>query len=111
MAHQGIFKIDRADPFAAGFHEVLGAVDNFDEAFVVQGGDVAGLEPAVLGPAMGLGGRIVVLGGNPRAAYFEFAGSSAVARRFHISLAAGPTDAPLDNMPDPTVFRPPLVHL
>lgn len=82
MTHQGVFNVNGADPFAAGFNEVFGAVNNFDEAFVVNGGDVAGFEPAIFGPAMGLVGGIVIAGSNPRAANFEFAGGYAVAWSF-----------------------------
>src|SRR5258707_12111335 len=92
MAHEGVFEVDGADPFAAGFHEIFCAVDDFDEAFVVHGGDIAGLEPAVLGPAMALVRRIVVAGGDPRAAHFELPGRFAVARRsdaFSVSAGAG----------------------
>src|ERR1700681_1666211 len=84
MTHQGVFEVYGADPFAAGFHQIFGAVDNFDEAFVVHGGDVAGLEPAVLGPATGLVGSVVIAAGDPRAAHFELAGSFAVAGSFDV---------------------------
>src|SRR6202035_5319420 len=65
MAHEGVFEIDGADPLAAGFYEILGAVDDLDEALVVHVGDVSGAEPAVGGPAVGLVGGIVVATGNP----------------------------------------------
>src|ERR1700676_5328886 len=83
MAHEGVFEINGADPLAAGFYEILGAVDDLDEALVVHVGDVSGAEPAVGGPAVGLVGRIVVATGNPWSAHFELARSFAVARRFH----------------------------
>ena len=43
--------------------------------------DVAGLEPAVLGPALRLLGRVVVAGGDPRAAHLELAHRLAVPRQ------------------------------
>src|SRR5437660_6157151 len=48
----------------------------------VHGGDVAGAKPAILGPTMGLVGRFIVTGGNPRAADFDFTGGHAVPRSF-----------------------------
>jgi hypothetical protein len=49
MGHDLVLELDRADPFAARLDHVLGAVAQLDVAVVVDGGDVAGLEPAVLG--------------------------------------------------------------
>src|ERR1700681_4929732 len=105
MTHQGVFEVYGADPFAAGFHQIFGAVDDFDEAFVVDGGDVAGFEPAVVGPTVRLVWCVVVAGGNPRAAHFEFAGSFAIARSFQVfSLGAGTRDAQLDERRGPTLL-------
>src|SRR6202048_2956581 len=106
MTHQGVFEVDGADPFAAGLHKILGAVDNFDEAFVVQRGYVAGFEPAVVGPAVGLVGRIVVAGGDPGAAHLELAGSFSVPRRFDVFSfrAVGTSDAQLDERRGPALF-------
>src|SRR5271169_2845227 len=79
VTHQRVFYVHRTDPFATGFHKILGTIDNFDESFVIDGGDVAGLEPAVFGPSMSLVGGIVITGGHPRAANFKFAWGNAVA--------------------------------
>src|SRR6266403_347471 len=107
MTHQGVFEVDGTDPFAAGLHQILGAVDDFDEAFVVHGGDVAGLEPAVLGPPMGLVWRTVVTGGHPRAAHFELAGSFAIAGSFGVfPVGAGTHDAELDERGGPALLAP-----
>src|SRR5712692_549266 len=73
VTHQCVFEIDGADPFAAGLHQVFGAINNLDVTVFVHGGDIAGAEPAVFGPAMCLIGRIVVARGNPRAADFDLA--------------------------------------
>src|ERR1700676_2579871 len=84
MTHEGVFEVDGADPFAAGLYEIFGAVDDFDDSFAVQSGNVTGFEPAVRGPAMGLVGRIVVAGSDPWAAHFELAGGFPVARGFNV---------------------------
>src|SRR5262249_44366451 len=76
------FEIDRADPFAAGFDEIFGTVDDLDEALVVHSGDVAGLEPTVGGPAMGLIRRVVIASGNPGTTDFKLAGSFPISRSF-----------------------------
>src|SRR5260370_35419407 len=105
MGEEGVFEVEGADPFAAGFNEIFCAVDDFDEAFVVHGGDIAGLEPAVLGPAMGLIGSIVVAGGDPRAAHFELAGSFAAARSLQgFSCGAGTRGAQLDKRSGPALL-------
>src|SRR6266849_3307875 len=97
MAHQRVFEIDGADPFAAGFHEVFG--------------DVAGLEPAVFGPTMRLVRRIVVAGGDPGTAHFKFAGGFAIARGYDVCSfrAVGARDAQLDERSGPALFAADLV--
>src|SRR5882757_9131787 len=105
VAHQGVFGIDGGDPFAAGFYEIFGAVDNFDEALIVDRGNVAGFEPTVCGPAMGLVGRIVITGSDPRAADLEFAGCFAVPRRFDVlAIKARAGDAQLDKWGGPALL-------
>ena len=47
MRHDGVFQIDAGDPFAAALHQVLGAIHDLDVAFRIDGGDIAGAEPAV----------------------------------------------------------------
>src|SRR6185295_3448241 len=73
-----VFKIDRADPFAAGLHHVLGAVHDLHIAVGIHGGDIAGAEPAVLGPAILLLGRFVVARGDPRPADLDLSRALAV---------------------------------
>src|SRR5262245_60193896 len=51
---------DRRDPLAAGLDHVLRAVLDLDEAGRCDRDDVAGLEPAVVRPAVRLLGRLVV---------------------------------------------------
>src|SRR5712671_1446950 len=112
VAHQGVFEVDGAYPFAAGFYEIFGAVDNFDEALIVDGGDVAGFEPTVRGPAMGLIGRIIVTGSDPRAADLEFAGCFAVARRFNVlAIRARARDAQFDKWCGPALLAADFVAL
>src|SRR5579859_6813441 len=79
MSHQPILDIHGADPFSPGLHQVFGAVDNLDESFVVHRGDVAGLEPPILGPPMTLVRRLVIAGSHPRSPHFKFARRIAVA--------------------------------
>src|SRR3954453_19423352 len=71
MRHQRVLELDRGDPLTARLDHVLRAVLDHDQAARVHRHDVAGLEPAVVGPAVCLLGRVVVAGGNPRAADLE----------------------------------------
>src|SRR5882724_1534671 len=109
MAHQGVFKVDGADPFAAGFHQVLGAVHDLDDAIFVDHGDVASLEPAVSGPAMGLVGSLKVAAGYPWAPDFELAWGDAVPRcltlagAFGAVRSVGAHDAQLDERSGPAL--------
>src|SRR5665811_1928082 len=47
VADGDVFQLDGADPFAAGLDHVLGAVGDLHVAIGVDGGDVAGREPAL----------------------------------------------------------------
>ena len=51
VAHERALERHRADPLAAGLDQVLGAVADLEVAQRVDGGDVAGAEPAVGGEA------------------------------------------------------------
>ena len=46
-ANRRILEFDRADPFAARFDDVLGAIGDLHRAVGMENGDVAGVEPAV----------------------------------------------------------------
>ena len=48
MADREVFQVDRGNPFAAGLDHVLGAVGDLHVAVRVDGGDVAGVEEAVV---------------------------------------------------------------
>ncbi len=48
MADREVFQIDRRNPLAAGLDHILGAVGDPHVAVLVDGGDVAGVEIAVL---------------------------------------------------------------
>ncbi len=102
MSHQRIFQIDGADPFAAGFHKVLLAVDNLDVALFIHVGDIAGAKPSVGGPTVRLVGSVVIASGNPWTTNFEFTGSLSVAGSHDRFLAVlifgifGTHDAKLD---------------
>jgi hypothetical protein len=47
VRHRDVLQVDGADPLAAGLDHVLAAVGDLHEAVGVDGGDVAGGEPAV----------------------------------------------------------------
>ena len=48
MADGEVLDVDRGNPFAAGLDDVLGAVGDLHVAVGIDGGDVAGVEIAVL---------------------------------------------------------------
>src|SRR3954452_17197750 len=73
MRHQRVLELDRRDPLAARLDHVLRAVLDHDEAAWVHRDDVTGLEPAVVGPAIRLLGRVEVTRGDPRPANLELA--------------------------------------
>src|SRR5260370_17818451 len=73
VTHQGVFEIDGADPFAAGLHQILSAVNDLDVTVFIHVGDVARAEPAVGGPPMRLVRRFIIARGDPRAADFNLA--------------------------------------
>ena len=53
MSHQLVLEVDRGDPFATGFDEVLGPVADAHAAALVDADDVAGAKPAVIGELVG----------------------------------------------------------
>src|SRR5215211_4804818 len=80
VRHDRVLELDRRDPLAARLDHVLRAILDHDEAARVHRHDVAGLEPAVVGPAIRLLGRVVVAGRHPGAADLELAHGLAVPR-------------------------------
>ena len=70
-ADSGIFQLDRADPFAARFDDVLGSVGNLHAAIRVEAGDIAGVEPAVLVRRWCIGLEIAI--DDPGAAHLQIA--------------------------------------
>src|SRR5207253_1817724 len=62
----------------AGLDHVLRAILDRDRAVAVDRDDVAGLEPAVVRPAVGRLGRVVVGARDPDAAHLELAHRLAV---------------------------------
>ncbi len=82
MAHQRVFKINGANPFAAGFDEVLAAVKNFNVTLVINRRYIAGAKPSVGGPAIGGFRRFKIGCGDPGPANFQLPGRGAVPRRF-----------------------------
>ena len=79
MRHGVVLKLHRADPFAARFDHILGAVDDVHGAGFVDGGDVARIEPAVHPGAAIL--LLVVAAGDPGPAHEQPAERLAVARK------------------------------
>ena len=64
VGHGDVLNVDRADPFTAGFDDVFAAVGDLHEAVGVDGGHVAGGEPAV---DQGAGAFLaVILAQHPR---------------------------------------------
>ena len=76
VPHQRVLERDGRDPLAAGLDEVLGAVLDLDVAVGVDRDDVAGLEPAVVRPAVGRVRGVEVGRGDRRAAHLELAHAS-----------------------------------
>ena len=58
MADREIFQVDRRNPFAAGFDHILGAVGDPHVSVRVDGGDVAGVEIAVVVEDVGIDAEI-----------------------------------------------------
>ncbi|MNG09285.1 hypothetical protein D3C84_927000 [compost metagenome] len=48
VTNRDVFQIDRGYPFAAGLDHIFGAIGDLHVAIRVDGGDVAGIEPAIL---------------------------------------------------------------
>src|SRR5690606_11908597 len=80
VAHDGVLQVDRGEPLAAGFDDVLGAVHQGQVAVGGDLADVAGAQPPVVelvGVHLGaIGG--VVGAGDPRAADLQLAEGLAV---------------------------------
>ena len=72
MAHDGVLQIDARDPFAAALDHVLGAIDQLHVAFRIDGGHVAGAEPAIH-ESRSRARIVVVTAGDPRPAHLHFA--------------------------------------
>src|SRR5260370_20863494 len=100
MAHQRVLEVGGADPFSTGLDHVFATVHDLDAALLVDVGHVAGAEPAVVGPAVARLRRLVIAGGNPWSADFEFAGGLAIVRRQSLRSA----DAEIDEWQRPALL-------
>ena len=80
MADREILEIDGRNPFAARLDHVLGAVGDLHVAVVVDGGDVAGVEPAVLFEHRVAFDLVIALG-HRRPAHLQAAEGLAVPRQ------------------------------
>ena len=87
MAHERVLERDRRDPLAARLDEVLRPILHLDEAVGVDRDDVAGLEPAVVGPAVGAFVGLVVRGRDRGPAHLELAHRLAVPRHEAVGAA------------------------
>src|SRR3984957_6574386 len=68
VSDQSILQVDRADPLAAGFNQILHPIRNLDVTFAVNRHHISSLEPPVGGPL----GRLittVIAASDPGAAY------------------------------------------
>ncbi|MNM81275.1 hypothetical protein D3C81_932710 [compost metagenome] len=100
MPGDRIFEVDRADPFATRFDDVLGAIGNLHKAIGIDRGNVARREPAI---AQGRALPLEIPGGNPWAPHHQFAHSPSVVRQV---IAVGIDNAHLDTKHRPALFRP-----
>src|SRR5262249_9029670 len=82
MRRESVFQVNGADPFAAGFDQILGAIGNLNVSFRVDGGDVTRAQPAVRGPAICRLRRAEVAAGNPRPADMQLTHGLAIPWRF-----------------------------
>ena len=72
MRDGNVLERDRADPFSAGFDQVLRPVDDLHEPVGVDGGDISSEEPTIRVDGIGVRGPIVTAG-EPRAPHQEVA--------------------------------------
>ena len=78
VGHDLVLELDRGDPFATGLHDVLRAVDDAQVGVLVDGGDIAGPEPAVSRERLRRTRVVVVLAGDPRTAHLQLTAGLAV---------------------------------
>src|SRR5438309_4273833 len=71
VSHERVLERDRADPFAPGLDEVLGAILDLDVPARVDGDDVAGAEPPVGREPVPRLGALVVRASDPGTAHLE----------------------------------------
>src|SRR6266849_7875957 len=71
MTHDQTLEFDRRDPLTAGLHQVLGAVNNQEDAVFINHGDIACTQPAIH-EFHSRFAILVVCRSDPRAAYLYF---------------------------------------
>src|SRR6185437_16919930 len=81
VRHEAVFQIHRADPLAAGFHQVLAAVHQTNTSVSIDHRNITRTKPAVLAPAVAGLRRVVIAAGNPRSPDFKFAHRLSIAWR------------------------------
>src|SRR5207248_4170734 len=80
VRHDRVLEINRADPFAAGLDQILGAVGDAHVAVGIDAADVAGAQPAIVAEAAGIVDAVVA-GGDERPAHLDLTHLVAVPRR------------------------------
>src|SRR5207244_3151902 len=95
------FDLDRTDPLAAVFDEILGAIDDPDIAVGIDGRDVAGVEPAI-GVERRTGRPVEIARRDPGSLDPQLTAALAIVRQ---RLAVGVDDANLDARRGPTGHR------
>src|SRR5579883_1331093 len=78
VSHEHILQLDRTDPLAARFNHIFAAILDLHVSMLVDGDDIAGLEPAIVGEAIGTLGVVIVRAGHPGTAHFQFAHADAI---------------------------------
>ena len=102
-----ILDVDRADPFAARFDDILLAVGNAHEAIRIDCRDIAGVEPAIF---VERGGFLAIVAlEHPGSADHDGAGASTIVRQLPAIVV---DDLELDAELEPALTRPDdFVHL
>src|SRR5262245_20439837 len=90
MTHQLVLHIHRADPLAAGFDQVLRAIDDADVTVLVEARDIAGAQPAICSELVRLVRNVVIAAGDEVAANLDLADAVAVPRLHLVAVADDP---------------------
>src|SRR3982750_1218609 len=78
-SHSGVFKLDRADPLAAGLYHVLGSVRDLNGPIGMNDRNVAGIEPLAFSAGIFL--LLEVAADDGRTPSLKLSGAGPVARQ------------------------------